>query len=222
MSRDHFLEIYKVRNFTEVLRRNFQKNYTFGRYGTVGESMIKFKGELSIKQYLPMKLIKNGFKVWCLCDAVTGYLFNYQIYLGKEETSGKEVSLGERVVFDLISGHNFQGAHLTCGNIRPDRAGIPSNSIAFMWMDTKHVFVASNCHKDNKVVSISSRLQDGQRTTIACPKAVQDYNQFLRGVDEFSQKISCYNLDRKFKRNWLKMFFYFLNAPVFNSFICYN
>ena len=103
--------------------------------------------------------------------------------------------LGERVVFDLISGHNFQGKHLyfdnfftslsllenlklhnikACGTIRLDRTGIPSdfakknrmqrgdcksiitsNSIVFIWMDTKHVFLASNYHKDNEVVSIS-------------------------------------------------------------------
>ena len=71
--------------------------------------MIKFKGRSSIKQYLPLKSIKRDYKVWCLYDPITG---NYQIYLGKEETSGKEILLGECVVFDLISGHNFQGKHL--------------------------------------------------------------------------------------------------------------
>ena len=173
-------KIYKVKNFTEILRRNFQKNYNFGRCGTIDESMIKFKGRSSIKQYLPLKPIKRGYKVWCLCDPITGYLFSYQIYLGKEEINVKEVPLGERVVFDLISGHNFQGKHLyfdkffislkllenlmlqnieACGIIRPERAGIlsdfakknrmqrgdlksiiTSNSIVFIWMDTKHVF----------------------------------------------------------------------------------
>ena len=141
--------------------------------------MIKSKGRSSIKQYLPLKPIKRGYKGWCLCDPITGYLFHYQIYLGKEETNGKEIPLGERVVFDLISGHHFQGKHLyfdnfftslrllenlklqdikACGTIRPDRADIPSdfaeknrmqrgdrksiitsNSIVFIWMDTKHV-----------------------------------------------------------------------------------
>jgi len=257
-----YSKIYKVKNFIEILRRNFQKNYNFGRYGTIDESMIKFKGRSSIKQYLPLKPIKRGYKVWCLCDPITGYLFNYQIYLGKEETREKEISLGERVVFDLISSHNFQGKYLyfdnfftslkllenlklqnikACGTIRPDRAGIPSdftkknkmqrgdcksiitsNSIVFIWMDTKHVFLASNYHKNNEVVSISRRLQNGQRIAIACPKAVKDYNQFSHGVDRFSQRISCYNLDRKSKRNWLRMFIYFLNASISNSFICYN
>ena len=96
-----------------------------------------------------------------------------------------------------------------CGTIRPDRAGIPSdfakknrmhrgdcksimtsNSIVFIWMDTKHVFLASNYHKDNEVVSISHRLQNGQRTTITCPTAIKDYNQFSHGVDLFNQRIS--------------------------------
>ena len=104
--------------------------------------MIKFKGRSNIKQYLPLKPIKKDYKVWCLCDSITGYLSSYQIYLGKE------IPLGERVVFNLISGHNFQGKHLyfdnfftslrflenpmlqnikACESIRPDRAGIPSD-----------------------------------------------------------------------------------------------
>ncbi|CAF4446861.1 unnamed protein product, partial [Rotaria sp. Silwood2] len=80
-----YSKIYKVKNVTEILRRNFQKNYNFARYGTINES----------------------YKVRCLCDPITGYLFNYQIYLGKEETSGKETPLGEHVVFHLMSGHKF-------------------------------------------------------------------------------------------------------------------
>ena len=192
--------------------------------------MIKFKGRSSIKQYLPLKPIKRGYKVWCLCDPITAYLFNYQIYLKKEETSGKEIPLSERAVFDLISGHNFQGKHLyfdnfctslrflenlklqnikACGTIRPDRAGIlsdfpkknrmhrgdcksiiTSNSIVFIWTDTKYVLLASNYHKDNEVVSIYDRLQNGQRTTIACLTAIKDYNQFSHGVDLFNQRIT--------------------------------
>jgi hypothetical protein len=42
-------------------------------------------------------------------------------------------------------------------------------------MDSKHVFLASNYHKDNEVVPISRRLTNGQRITIACSKAVKDY-----------------------------------------------
>ncbi len=54
-----YSKIYKVKNFTEILRRNFQKNYNFGSYDTIDESMIKFKGRSSLKQYLPLKPIKQ-------------------------------------------------------------------------------------------------------------------------------------------------------------------
>jgi len=143
-------KIYKVQSFIEISRRTFQKNYNFGRYGTIDESVIKFKARSSLKQYLPLKPIKRGYKVWCLCDSVTGYLFNYEIYTGKEEDSEKGILLTERVVFNLISDHSFQGKHLyfdnyftsiglleklklqnikAAGTIRPDRAGIPSDFV---------------------------------------------------------------------------------------------
>ena len=141
-------KICKVKNFTEILQGNLKKIYSLGRYESIDESMIKFKGRSSLKQYLPLKPIKRGYKVWCLCDPITGYLVNFQIYLGKEEISGKETSLGERIVFDLLSGHNFQGKYLyfnnfftslrllenlklqdikAYGTIRPDRVDIPSD-----------------------------------------------------------------------------------------------
>ena len=146
----NYNKIYKTKRFTEILRRNFQKNYNFGPYGTIDESMIKFKGSSCLKQYLPPKPIKRGYKVWRLCDSVTGYLFNYQIYSVEEEIDEKRIPLGERVVFDFISCHNFQEKHLyfdkcftslglleklklqnitVSGTIEQDRANIPSSSI---------------------------------------------------------------------------------------------
>ncbi len=52
---------------------------------------------------------------------------------------------------------------------------ITSNSIIFIWMDTKHVFLASNYHKDNEVVPILRRMKSGQRVTINYPQAIKDY-----------------------------------------------
>ena len=51
-------------------------------------------------------------------------------------------------------------------------------------------FLASNYHKDNGVVSISRRLQNGEGSIIACPTAIKDDNQFSHGVDLFNQNIS--------------------------------
>ncbi|KAJ8945549.1 hypothetical protein NQ318_020395 [Aromia moschata] len=39
---------------------------------SVDESMTKFKGRSRLKQYLPLKLIKRGIKVWTRCDSLIG------------------------------------------------------------------------------------------------------------------------------------------------------
>jgi hypothetical protein len=230
-----YSKIYKMKNFIEILLGNFQKNYKFGHYGSIDETMVKFKGRSSLKQYLPLKPIKRGYKIWCLCDSITGYLFNCRIYLGKEETSEKESTLGERVVFTLIDDHDFQGKHLyfdnfftslslleklrlrrisATGTIRSDRVGIPpqfalkekmergdhksmviSNTIIFKWMDTKHVFLASNDCQNTAIVTTSRRLKNRQLIEINCPKPIRDYNKFMHGVDRFNQRTSCYSFD---------------------------
>ena len=47
--------------------------------------MVKLKGRSNLKQYLPAEPIKSGYKIWSLCESVTGYLSNCRIYLGKED-----------------------------------------------------------------------------------------------------------------------------------------
>jgi len=54
--------------------------------------MIEFKGRPSLKQYLPMKAIKRGFKVWIRANSHNGFLCNLDTYTGKEESV--ETNLG--------------------------------------------------------------------------------------------------------------------------------
>ena len=61
--------------------------------------MTKFKGHHSAKQYLKNKPIKWGFKWWFRADSKTGYLYEFQLYLGKNELP--EYGLGESVVISL-------------------------------------------------------------------------------------------------------------------------
>ncbi|CAH1962173.1 unnamed protein product [Acanthoscelides obtectus] len=66
--------------------------------------MIAFKGRSSIKQYMPMKPVKRGYKVWCLADSATGYICKFYIYTSKTSDSEKQnYGLGERVVINLTS-----------------------------------------------------------------------------------------------------------------------
>ena len=55
-----------------------------------------------MKQYMPLKPIKRGFKVWVLADAYHRYVTNFQVDIGKSgETS--EHGLGGSVVKHLCN-----------------------------------------------------------------------------------------------------------------------
>ena len=70
-----------------------------------------------MKQYMPMKPVKRGFKVWVRADAVTGYFCDFDVYVRKpSDGTTTEVGLGERVVLQLserLRGGNYQ---LFCDN----------------------------------------------------------------------------------------------------------
>ena len=64
--------------------------------------MTKFKGRSSLKQYLPMKPVKRGIKTLIRSDARTGYVYDANVYHGKE-TEILYGTLGERVVTKLTN-----------------------------------------------------------------------------------------------------------------------
>ena len=61
-----------------------------------------------MKQYLPLKPVKRGFKVWAMSDATNEYMCDFDVYTGA--TDGREVALGGKVVLssDSIMGRHHQ------------------------------------------------------------------------------------------------------------------
>lgn len=47
--------------------------------------MVAFTGRSTMKQYMPLKPIKRGFKVWAMTDSATGYLLSFDVYTGKKK-----------------------------------------------------------------------------------------------------------------------------------------
>ena len=94
-----YVRLAKVRPVITTLQKSFFEAYSPHRENAIDKAMIKFKGRSSLKQYLPMKPIKCGFKVWVRSDSHNGYLCNFDLYTGKEESV--ETDLGAKVVKKL-------------------------------------------------------------------------------------------------------------------------
>lgn len=81
---------------------NAQRLYRLDKDVSINETMVQQKGHLSFKQYIKNRPVRWGIKLWVLCEAKTGYVFNFQVYLGKEE-GAVEHNLARRVVKHLIA-----------------------------------------------------------------------------------------------------------------------
>lgn len=78
----HHDKLHKVCPLIDDLNKSISVAYSSSNCVSVDESMIPFKGRSSLRQYMPMKPIKRGYKVWCIADAKTGYVLNFEIYTG--------------------------------------------------------------------------------------------------------------------------------------------
>ncbi len=90
------------------------------------------------------------------------------------------------------------------------------------WQDKKPVFIASNSFDPRRTETIARTEKDDSELSITCPEIVSKYNKFMRGVDLFDQRIARYSIDRKSRRNGIRIFFYFFQAAFSNAFVCYD
>ena len=65
----------------------------------IDEHMFKFKRKSIMRQYRKNKPIKWGFKFWVRSGAKSGYLYEFDMYLGKK--GNIEFGLGESAVLSL-------------------------------------------------------------------------------------------------------------------------
>lgn len=83
------------------------------------------------------------------------------------------------------------------------------------------VMLLSNCHK-HEIGSTDRRQKDGTLKSFDCPDAINFYNKFMAGVDRADQYSTCYEIDRKSKKWWKRVFYRLLMIAVSNSWILYK
>ena len=90
----------KIEKVLQMLVEKFKENFNLNKHVSVDEAMIPFKGRSTLKQYMPLKPVKQGFKVCVLADATLGYVSNLEVYTGKKKDKSED-GLGETVVMNL-------------------------------------------------------------------------------------------------------------------------
>lgn len=112
-SQDESDRLYKVRSLIRLLSQSFEK-VTPGEKVVIDESLVMFRGRTILRQYIPNKKHKYGFKIYKLCS-VDGYTWKFKIYKGKGDTS-QDLKHSEYVAMSLMEGLLREGRTLYIDN----------------------------------------------------------------------------------------------------------
>ena len=70
-----------------------------------------------MKQYIPKKPVRRGFKVWVVADSENGYFLDVDVYVGRPSDGVRsEQGLGARVVLQLTEPYRHKNYHVFCDN----------------------------------------------------------------------------------------------------------
>ena len=107
--------LWKIRPVISAVVAACRTLYRPNREVSIDEAMIAFKGRSLMKQYLPKKPVKRGFKVWVCADSHNGYISQFECYTGKKGDTA-EVGLGGNVVIRLTRDLVGKNYHLYMDN----------------------------------------------------------------------------------------------------------
>lgn len=91
----------------------------------------------------------------------------------------------------------------------------------YKWKNNRIVHLASNFHGVEET-TVTRTQHDGSKITIKCPVVIKDYNNFMGGVDKADQLKALYNIDRKSKKWWHRLFWGVIDILFVNSFVINN
>ena len=110
LSIDTTFKTYKIQYLIDYLCKRFRAVYVPKCELSIDETMLKAKGRFQYKQYIKIKPIKWGIKLFTVAESTTGYVLNVLPYTGKRCVTnyGKTTQTVLDVAKDfLMKGHKF-------------------------------------------------------------------------------------------------------------------
>ncbi|PNF30070.1 hypothetical protein B7P43_G04241 [Cryptotermes secundus] len=145
---DSYDRLWKIRTIFDTLNEAYEKYYNPPEHLAIDKIIVKFKGRVVFRQYIPKKHKRFRIKIFKIVDDA-GYTYDMKVYLGKDRThADQDVTATHATVRDLCRriegvGHKlymdnfFSSPDLfeelmtkditCCGTVRPNRKGLPDD-----------------------------------------------------------------------------------------------
>lgn len=108
-------KLYKIKPVINFFNQTFKEVYTMQEDIAIDESLMKFKGRLSYKQFNPSKRARFGIKIYKLCESSSGYCYDFKIYTGSDKINSSD-NASESVVQELSQSILHKGHTLYLDN----------------------------------------------------------------------------------------------------------
>ena len=102
-------KLHLIRPILDVVLANCLQEYHPHRDVAIDEAMVKLRGVLGFRQYMPAKPTKHWNKAWARADSSNGFVSEFEVYVEKPNGGGREIELRRKVVSKLtekIKGKN--------------------------------------------------------------------------------------------------------------------
>ena len=240
----------KIRPFIDHLTVRFTTLFSPGKQLSLDEATCAFKGQVFFRCYNPRKPNKYGFKIYQVCDSMTGYCCSFKISTGESNTTYD-------IVFELMRDHLDKGHEVymdryyssvklyndlylrktvAVGTCMVNRKGLPKEFLAQSIPQETLVacrqgpLLALKWRDKRDVVVLSTKhianmkeVQTKRSPFVKNkPVAILDYNTHMCGVDNSDQMLSYYSFNRKTIDWWKKLFFHLINLALVNAQKIYN
>ncbi|XP_054718570.1 piggyBac transposable element-derived protein 4-like [Uloborus diversus] len=274
MTRDRFLEIlkylhfenneskpgknssydrlWKIRKVFELLNNAFKSVYDPTEQLAIDEVIVKFKGKVLFRQYIPNKRKQWGIKMYKISDK-NGYTYDMNVYLGKDQEN-KKLSASHNVVTKMAQcvknrGHKlymdifFSSPELflelhedfkinSCGTIRKNRKSFPKE-VSKKKMQKGEIVsryslgTTALCWRDKREVYMLSNMHKPPTNNELIgnnskPEIIKDYNENMGFVDLSDRMANSYTFGRRSLKWTKKLFFHLLDLSVLNAYILYK
>ncbi|KAL3179019.1 hypothetical protein MRX96_038269 [Rhipicephalus microplus] len=193
----------------------------------VVEQLVPFKGRSSLKQYLPNKPKKWGYKLFLLCDE-RGIMYNFEVYTGKilPQQGFPDIGASGNIVLRMASivprgldyilyfDNWFCGVDLqvvlkkvgisSVGTVREARlkgCKLPSDKDLKKKGRGSYVEMATTFEGASPEQAVK-RFDKKTRTTVSIPRPaiVGNYNECMGGVDILDMLVALYRIQAKKQR----------------------
>ena len=94
---------------------------------------------------------------------------------------------------------------------------------AVLWHDRRDVYVLSTAHNHSVTQVLKRPKGSREKTRMPCPTCIDDYNNFMGGVDLVDQNVSYYSLtQRKTIKWWKKIFWRLIDLSILNAWVIFR